>query len=235
MWLVLALQFLFLIGYVAGSVAFPKPLSPEEEEECLRLMRQGDEGAREELIEHNMRLVAHIVRKYSGISSSWETDDLISVGSIGLIKGISTYREDKNTKLSTYLARCIENEIRMLLRSDKKTRNEVSLQDSIGQDSEGNTLTLMDILEDEGEDVNGRLDQSADRRRIMRCMEEVLDTREARVIRMRYGLDGGEARTQRETAAALGYSRSYISRIEKKALEKMRRNMEKRGESYEIG
>ena len=99
MWLVLALQFLFLIGYVAGSVAFPKPLSPEEEEECLRRMRQGDEGAREELIEHNMRLVAHIVRKYSGISSSWETDDLISVGSIGLIKGISTYREEKNTKL----------------------------------------------------------------------------------------------------------------------------------------
>ena len=235
MWLVLALQFLFLIGYVAGSVAFPKPLSPEEEEECLRRMRQGDEGAREELIEHNMRLVAHIVRKYSGISSSWETDDLISVGSIGLIKGISTYREDKNTKLSTYLARCIENEIRMLLRSDKKTRNEVSLQDSIGQDSEGNILTLMDILEYEGEDVNGRLDQSADRRRIMRCMEEALDTREARVIRMRYGLDGGEAHTQRETAAALGYSRSYISRIEKKALEKMRRNMEKRGESYEIG
>ena len=147
MWIILALQFLFLIGYVAGSVAFPKPLTPEEEEDCLRRMRQGDEEARNELIERNMRLVAHIVRKYStqGIGC-WETDDLISVGSIGLIKGISTYRPDKNTRLSTYLARCIENELLMLLRSDKKVRNEVSLQDPIGQDKEGNTLTLMDVL-----------------------------------------------------------------------------------------
>ena len=147
MWILLALQFLFLIGYVAGSVAFPKPLSPEEEEECLRKMRQGDREARDELIERNMRLVAHIVRKYSsqGKCGSWETDDLISVGSIGLMKGISTYREDKCTRLSTYLARCIENEILMLLRSDKKIKNEVSLQDPIGQDGEGNTLTLMDV------------------------------------------------------------------------------------------
>lgn len=223
---ILALQFLFLIGYVAGSVAFPKPLTPEEEEDCLRRMRQGDEEARNELIERNMRLVAHIVRKYStqGIGC-WETDDLISVGSIGLIKGISTYRPDKNTRLSTYLARCIENELLMLLRSDKKVRNEVSLQDPIGQDKEGNTLTLMDVLEYEDEDVLEKLDSRLKRRQILKCMEEVLDEREQKVVMMRYGLDGKEPKTQKETAGVLGVSRSYISRIEKKALEKLKKNL----------
>lgn len=226
MWMILALQFLFLIGYVAGSVAFPKPLTPEEEEDCLRRMRQGDEEARNELIERNMRLVAHIVRKYStqGIGC-WETDDLISVGSIGLIKGISTYRPDKNTRLSTYLARCIENELLMLLRSDKKVRNEVSLQDPIGQDKEGNTLTLMDVLEYEDEDVLEKLDSRLKRRQILKCMEEVLDEREQKVVMMRYGLDGKEPKTQKETAGVLGVSRSYISRIEKKALEKLKKNL----------
>lgn len=226
MWIILALQFLFLIGYVAGSVAFPKPLTPEEEEDCLRRMRQGDEEARNELIERNMRLVAHIVRKYStqGIGC-WETDDLISVGSIGLIKGISTYRPDKNTRLSTYLARCIENELLMLLRSDKKVRNEVSLQDPIGQDKEGNTLTLMDVLEYEDEDVLEKLDSRLKRRQILKCMEEVLDEREQKVVMMRYGLDGKEPKTQKETAGVLGVSRSYISRIEKKALEKLKKNL----------
>ena len=227
MWILLALQFLFLIGYVAGSVAFPKPLSPEEEEECLRRMRQGDQEAREELIERNMRLVAHIVRKYSsqGKCGSWEADDLISVGSIGLIKGISTYREDKCTRLSTYLARCIENEILMLLRSDKKTKNEVSLQDPIGQDGEGNTLTLMDVLTYEEEDVLDRLDQRMKYGRVLACMKKVLDEREAKVIVMRYGLEDGEEHTQKETAQVLGVSRSYVSRIEKKALDKLKKEL----------
>ncbi len=226
MWILLAVQFLFLIGYVAGSVAFPKPLSPEEEEECLRRMRQGDSGARDELIERNMRLVAHIVRKYSGQGQgSWEADDLISVGSIGLIKGISTYREDKCTRLSTYLARCIENEILMLLRSDKKTKNEVSLQDPIGQDGEGNTLTLMDVLTYEEEDVLDRLDQRMKYSRVRKCMGKVLDEREKTVIEMRYGLRDGEEHTQKETAKVLGVSRSYVSRIEKKALEKLKKEL----------
>ncbi len=226
MWILLAVQFLFLIGYVAGSVAFPKPLSPEEEEECLRRMRQGDSGARDELIERNMRLVAHIVRKYSGQGQgSWEADDLISVGSIGLIKGISTYREDKCTRLSTYLARCIENEILMLLRSDKKTKNEVSLQDPIGQDGEGNALTLMDVLTYEEEDVLDRLDQRMKYSRVRKCMGKVLDEREKTVIEMRYGLRDGEEHTQKETAKVLGVSRSYVSRIEKKALEKLKKEL----------
>lgn len=227
MWILLAIQFLFLAGYVAGSVAFPKPLSPEEEEACLRRMRQGDAEAKNELIERNMRLVAHIVRKYAGQSNCWETDDLISVGSIGLIKGISTYREDKNTKLSTYLARCIENEILMLLRSDKKMKNEVSLQDPIGQDSEGNTLTLMDVLEYEEEDVLEKLDRGMKRKQILKCMKNVLDEREEKVILYRYGLAGTEAKTQRETAKLLGVSRSYVSRIEKKALEKLKQGIER--------
>lgn len=222
MWFFLALQFLFLVGYVAGNVAFPKPLSQEEEEKCLLRMRQGDEDARNELIEHNMRLVAHIVRKYNQQSSYWEGDDLISVGSIGLIKGLETFREDKKTKLSTYLARCIENEIRMLLRSEKKTLNDVSLQDPIGQDGEGNELTLIDILEYESEDVTEQLDRKINRKRILDCIKGVLDEREQKVILYRYGFDGGEGLTQRETAQKLGVSRSYISRIEKKALEKLR-------------
>ena len=224
MWIFLAVQFLFLIGYVAGNVAFPKPLSPEEEEKCLKKMAMGDEDARNELIERNMRLVAHIVRKYTQQSCNWEADDLISVGSIGLIKGLETFREDRNVKLSTYLARCIENEILMLLRSEKKTRNDISLQDPIGQDGEGNELTLIDILVYEDEDVTERLDRKINRKRILDCVKEVLDEREQKVILYRYGFDSGEGLTQRETAQKLGVSRSYISRIEKKALEKLRRS-----------
>ncbi|MCK9221656.1 MAG: RNA polymerase sporulation sigma factor SigK [Limnochordia bacterium] len=210
-----------LAAYVTNSGVFPKPLSPVEEAKLLAEMQEGDERARNVLIEHNLRLVAHIVKKFENTSN--EADDLISIGTIGLIKAINTYRVDRNTRLATYAARCIENEILMHLRSTKRLRGEVMLQDPIGSDKEGNEITLMDILssdEDVGETVELRIEEE----RLLRKMDK-LGKREKEVLELRYGLNGGPRRTQREISKRLGISRSYVSRIEKKAISKLHEEM----------
>ena len=225
MWIFLLFQVTFLACYLAGTSTFQKPLSPEEEEYYLKRYKEGDKKARTILIERNMRLVAHIVRKYSASAGRWETDDLISVGAIGLIKGIETFDPDKKAKLSTYLAKCVENELLMLLRSDKKTKQEVSLQDPIGQDKEGNTITLIDVLEDRDDTIMERGDYKMSQGKLYQAVNKVLTGREREVIIMRYGLAGKTPMTQREVAKVLDISRSYVSRIEKKAIQKLSREM----------
>ena len=197
---------LFLLGYLARGNAFPKPLSREEEAEMIERMQRGDRGAREKLIEHNLRLAAHIARKYT--VPGYDADDLISIGTVGLIKGVGTFKPGTGTQLSTYCARCIENEILMCLRASQKRKGDVSLQEPIGTDGEGNEITLIDVLGTDPEAVHG------------------LKGREATVIRMRYGLMDGKAYAQQEVAERLGISRSYISRIEKKALERLKEAFE---------
>ena len=217
-------KLLFFTSAVGGKGSFPKPLPPEEEARCLRLAREGDKEAKDKLIRHNMRLVAHIVKKYSGAA---ETDDLISVGSIGLIKAINTYREGRGTQLATYTARCIENEILMLIRSNKKHRNTVYLSDPVGVDKEGNELTLMDLLFEKEDGVFKTVESNMVKERFMRVLEEALTEREYTVLCLRYGLKGGAPMPQREVAAFLKISRSYISRIEKRAVEKVRARMDR--------
>ena len=217
-------KILFFTSAVGGKGSFPKPLPPEEEARCLRLAREGDKEAKDKLIRHNMRLVAHIVKKYSGAA---ETDDLISVGSIGLIKAINTYREGRGTQLATYTARCIENEILMLIRSNKKHRNTVYLSDPVGVEKEGNELTLMDLLFEKEDGVFKTVESNMVKERFMRVLEEALTEREYIVLCLRYGLKGGAPMPQREVAAFLKISRSYISRIEKRAVEKVRARMDR--------
>lgn len=207
-----------------GGGSFPKPLTGAEEEEYLRRMAEGDTKARDALIERNLRLVAHVVKKYYCAQSNQE--DLLSIGTIGLIKGISTFDVSKGARLATYAARCIENEILMYFRSQKKLQGEVSLSDSIDTDKEGNALQLMDVV---GMD-DTMLEEIHDRDSALRIRELVqksLTAREAEVIRLRYGLGGTVPLTQREVAASFGISRSYVSRIEKKALEKLKDELEK--------
>lgn len=218
----------FFTGSVLGNSSFPKPLSSSEEAECIKLMKQGDEKAREKLINHNMRLVAHVVKKYSG---SAETDDLISVGSIGLIKAINTYEEGKGTQLATYTARCIENEILMLLRASKKHKNDISLSDTVGADKDGNELTLMDLLCEKEDTVFAKVDKSIERDKFLSLLKNVLTEREYTVLCLRYGLKGERTYAQREVAKLLKISRSYISRIEKKAIEKLKQVV-KKGQFY---
>jgi len=213
--------FTLRLGNRGGS--FPRPLSAREEREYVERWCAGDMDARNHLIEHNMRLVAHIIKKYYTPDS--DPDDLISIGTIGLIKGVSTYRPDKGVRLATYASRCIENEVLMYFRGTRKTASDISLSDSIEADVDGNALSLMDILADE-EDMAETLGTKELCRSLRSYMDEKLDQREAMIISMRYGLDGREPKTQRETAEALGISRSYISRIEKKALEKLRKAIE---------
>ena len=172
-----------------------------------------------------MRLVAHIARKYTGTVTNWEADDLISVGAIGLIKGIDTYDAAKKAKLSTYLARCIENEILMLLRADRKTKQDVSLQEPIGEDKEGNTISWDDVLIYEEESVMEKVDRVMDKRELLRAIEGELTSQERLVIQKRFGLEGKKEETQRQIAKSMGISRSYVSRIEKRALEKLQRKM----------
>lgn len=215
--------FLFT-GMVQGKGTFPKPLSPEDEKKYLALSRAGDKEAKEILIKHNMRLVAHIVKKYTGAA---ETDDLISVGSIGLIKAINTYQEGKGTALATYTARCIENEILMLLRSGKKHKNNLSLTDPVGMDKDGNELTLIDLLSEKEDNVFLQVEKSIQREKFVAVLKKFLTEREFTILSMRYGLENGAAMPQREVAKKLGISRSYISRIEKRAIEKARENLNK--------
>ena len=214
----------FFTGMVQNKGTFPKPLSPEDEKKYLALARSGDAQAKEILIRHNMRLVAHIVKKYVG---SAETDDLLSVGSIGLIKAINTFQDGKGTQLATYTARCIENEILMLLRSGKKHKNNVSLTDPVGTDKDGNELTLIDLLSEKEDRVFAQVEKSIQREKFVAILKKFLSEREFTILSMRYGLEDGAALPQREVANKLGISRSYISRIEKRAIEKAREHLKK--------
>ncbi|MBR2861525.1 MAG: RNA polymerase sporulation sigma factor SigK [Clostridia bacterium] len=221
MWLLdLILQLRFFIGHVKNS--FPKPLSKNEEKTLLQRYLQGDTDAYNKLIEHNMRLVAHIAKKYS--SSGYENDDLISIGSIGLIKAVKSYNTDKSTHLATYASRCIENEILMHLRANKKRKSDVSLSDPIGTDKEGNEVTLIDVLKSDDEEVDVSVNNRLLIKEIYAKMRRVLDEREQKIIILRFGIGGRSPLTQRETAKRLGISRSYVSRIEKAAMEKLKNN-----------
>lgn len=201
---------LFLSLHLAGNVSsFPKPLSAEAEQEYLARSAQGDVEARNVLVEHNMRLVAHIIKKY--YTQNVDQDDLISIGTIGLIKGISSYKPEKNVRLATYAARCIENEVLMFFRSQKKLQGEVSLSDTLETDKDGNNLFLMDVVGVEDTMLDD-LDTRESHIRVRQLLEECLTDREADIIRQRYGLGGKPPRTQRELAADYGISRSYVSR-----------------------
>ncbi len=208
--------FLFT-SYVNNKGSFPQPLPPEREREYLEKAKAGDDAAREMLIRHNLRLVAHIVKKYH---TAGEADDLISVGSIGLIKGIETFEYGKGSQLATYAAKCIENEILMYIRANKKHRCNVSLSESVGTDKEGNEITLMDILPMKEESVFSRVETAVLYDRVLRVMDDTLSERENAIIRMRYGI-GTVPHTQIDVAGKLKISRSYVSRIEKKALGKL--------------
>lgn len=210
-------ELIFLVSYVKNN-AFPQPLSPEDEKKYLLQMAEGNEHARDLLIEHNLRLVAHIVKKFENTGE--DSEDLISIGTIGLIKAIESYSFGKGTKLATYAARCIENEILMHLRALKKTKKDVSLHDPIGQDKEGNEISLIDVLKSEAEDVFDTIQLNMELERVKEYID-VLDEREKEVIVGRFGLNLEKERTQREIAKELGISRSYVSRIEKRALMKM--------------
>lgn len=214
----------FFTGVVKDDGNFPKPLSSEDESKYLRLAKEGDTEAKNMLIKHNMRLVAHIVKKYTG---SAETDDLLSVGSIGLIKAINTFQEGKGTQLATYTARCIENEILMLLRAGKKHKNSVSLSDPVGVDKDGNELTLIDLLAEKEDSVFAQVEKSIQREKFVACLKKFLTEREFVILSLRYGLEDGVALPQREVAKKLDISRSYISRIEKRAIEKARERLNK--------
>ena len=189
---------------------FPKPLSPKEEKECLERFRQGDQEARDTLVEHNMRLVAHVVKKYQG--SDHDTEDLLSVGTIGLIKAVNTFNADRGSRLATYAARCVENEILMLLRANRKFSKEVSLFEPIGVDRDGETVSLVDILEMDNRETLDTMIFKQDVKEMYAAIESCLTDTERKVVGMRYGLYRGKEHTQREIAAMLGISRSYVYR-----------------------
>ena len=216
---------LLLMLRVTPGGSFPRPLSREEEEKCLRRWAEGDLEARNRLVEHNLRLVAHIVKKYY---QNDDADDLISIGSIGLIKGINTYRPDKGVRLATYASRCIENEILMAFRARRKTAGDVSLNDALDADEEGGGLRIMDVIASE-DDLADQIGSKELCRKLRAELDRCLDAREARILRLRYGLDGAEPMTQLETAQTCKISRSYVSRLEKRALEKLRAAMEGAG------
>ena len=207
-------------GYVNNASGFPKQLTQEEEKKLIAQYRHGDAKAKNKLIEHNLRLVAHIVKKYAG---SGEAEDLISAGSIGLIKAINTYSEDKKTQLSTYAARCIENEILMLLRANKKHNQTISINESLGSDKDGNEIVLADIIPNEEYDSIEEAENKIINKELYKLLKETLTSREYAIICMRYGLNGEEPLTQREIAIKLNISRSYISRLETKALQELRK------------
>lgn len=201
---------LLLAGYVGSGGSFPEPLSPKEEENYLTALAEGSEEAREKLITHNLRLVAHIAKKYAGPRR--DQDDLISIGTVGLIKAVSTFDPKKNSALATYAARCIENEILMSLRAEKKQSGEVSLSDPIGVDGDGNEISLADILGSESDQVQRDVESRIASEQVRCAVEAALSGRERTVIQLRYGLFGGRCMPQREVAALLGISRSYVSR-----------------------
>ena len=214
----LLLDVLFFSGYIYNNNVFPPPLSSDDEKKYIEMMSNGDSNARKKLIEHNIRLVAHIAKKYG---EEKNIEEYISIGTIGLIKGIDTYNPQKNIKLSPYISRCIENEILMVLRSNKKRQNDISIDDSIGIDKDGNALTLADIIPSDNLDINDEIWKKLETEKLYLAIKKTLTSNEKLIISYRYGLNGEKRKTQMEIANELGISRSYVSRIEKKCLKKL--------------
>lgn len=215
---------LYFALHMESGTVFPKPLSAEKEAEAFRLMAEGDMSARDKLIEHNLRLVAHVVKKY--YSANVDSEELISIGTVGLIKAVSTFNNSKSTRFATYAAKCIDNEVLMYFRSAKKSARDVYLDEPVDVDKDGNSMSLMDIIA-EDDNIVDRIDTMIKSRQLYGFINDCLDDREKQIIRHRYGLYGLKPLTQREVADKLNISRSYVSRIEKKALEKLRDKYEK--------
>ena len=210
---------IFLVGYIQSSNLFPEPLSQEEEKKVLEKYKLGDEEARNILIERNLRLVAHVCKKYNW--ANLDTDDLISIGTIGLIKGIGSFDPDKGVRLATYASRCIDNEILMHLRSTKKLGVEVYLEEPIGKDKDDNQISLIDILENDEKSIEDEIDLKMKIKKLYEKMKSILKPREKNILELRFGLDGSKPKTQNEIAQMMGISRSYVSRIETKAIGKL--------------
>ena len=213
----------FGVAYIQGSNLFPEPLSSEEEKNCLERLKLGDDEARNLLIERNLRLVAHVCKKYS--NSNVDQDDLISIGTIGLIKGINSFNVDKGSKLSTYVSRCIQNEVLMHLRSTKKLNAEVYLNEPIGKDKDDNVITLQEVLENDDKNIEDVVDTKFKIKNLYNKMKEVLKDREKTILELRFGLNGAKPKTQNEIADMMGISRSYVSRIETKAIGKLSKEL----------
>ena len=216
-------QIVFGVGYIQTGNLFPEPLTPEEEKIYLERMKNGDEEARNILIERNLRLVAHVSKKYS--STNIDQDDLISIGSIGLIKGINSFDMDKNIKLATYVAKCIENEILMYLRKNNKIKGDVYLNEPIGKDKDDNEVTLQEVLENNERNVEDEVDLKFKIKNLYEKMKKILKDREKVIIELRFGLNGDKPKTQKEIAKMMNISRSYVSRIESKAIGKLAREI----------
>ena len=214
---------IFLTGYISGNNTFPQPLDEKEEEKYLQLLKTGDKKAKSILIERNLRLVAHIVKKYQ--IPNKDIDELISIGTVGLIKAIDSFDVTKGTRLATYASRCIENEILMLFRNNKKQKSETFLQDPISVNREGNEISLIDVLSREKDSVIDKVEMKLQIKALYNKMNSALTEREGEILKMRYGLKDGKCKTQREIAGMLGISRSYVSRIEKKALKKLKKEL----------
>lgn len=219
----LLMSLLFFALHIDNTSVFPKPLSSKEEKEYFYKMSNGDTSARSKLIEHNLRLVAHIVKKYA--STSDEQDELISVGTVGLIKAVSTFNHTKGAKFSTYASRCIENEILMQYRAAKKSAGDIYINEPVETDKDGNSVTLMDLIDD-GTDIHEQVDTLIRSRQLYSFLKECLEQREFDIIVYRYGLYGTSPHTQNETASKLGISRSYVSRLEKKSISKLKKMFE---------
>ena len=213
-----------MFGYITGSNLFPEPLTKEEEKEALKRFADGDEEARNLLIERNLRLVVHVCKKYS--NANIDQDDLLSIGTIGLIKGVNSFKWEKGSKLSTYVSRCIDNEILMYLRWSKKQNAEVYLNEPIGKDKDDNVITLEEVLEGDIKNIDEEVDIKMKLKKMYSKIKEVLKTRERTIIELRFGLKGEKPKTQKEIAKMMGISRSYVSRIETKAIEKLAEQFE---------
>lgn len=220
----LSSNFLYFVLHISGNNAFPRPLSAKEEKELLEKKEQGDQQARSKIIEHNLRLVSHIVKKY--YSKTNDTDDLISIGTIGLIKAVDSFKPSKNVRLATYAARCIENEILMHFRNLKKTGQDMYMSDPIDTDKNGNTLTLGETIADE-RDIEADFERKTDTKKLAELIRNMTDEREKEILVLRYGLYNHKPLTQREVAKLLGISRSYVSRIETKALKDLKDEFDK--------
>ncbi len=215
---------LFVVGYISKNTLFPEPLSTEDEKQYIELMESGDQSARSVLIEHNLRLVAHVCKKYT-TNGNENLDDLISIGTIGLIKGIDSFNSEKGVRLATYVSRCIDNEILMYFRSTKKLNCEVYLEDTIGKDKDDNTVSLQEVLENNERSIEDEVDIKFKIKKMYIKMKEILKERELGIITMRFGLNGKKPLTQEQIAKMLGISRSYVSRIETKAISKLAKEL----------
>ena len=208
-----------MFGYITGTILFPEPLTPEEEKIAIDRLANGDEEARNLLIERNLRLVVHVCKKYA--NTNIDQDDLLSIGTIGLIKGVNSFKPEKGSKLSTYVSKCVDNEILMMLRSTKKLNAEVHLNEPIGKDKDDNVITLEEVLENDDKCLDDVVDTKMKIKKMYNKIKEVLKDREKTIIELRFGLKGGKPKTQKEIAKMMGISRSYVSRIETKAIEKL--------------